>query len=531
MLDNIIQKYLSLDDLWDNNPLAYILINRSLKIIDSNEAARNLLEYPQAEFEEKPIEELFTRDDKTIDLISELFSKEDGPKVQVFEVQWKTAKGFVLFVRLNISLTSSGNNAVISVCDLTECKKREDKIQVLESLLDTIRSIQSASSKHKSRKKMLEQFCTYLITRRKYRAAWIAVFNSQHQVVEFSEAGLGAYPMEEIVRESNYPNCIRQIMGGTRILVSTNTIVDCPGCSLATIFGNTTCISVKLEFAGRILGMLNVHLMQDMGTDEEQDLLLSISKDLSLMVHSFEMEETRLEAQLELERAKKMKSDFIALASHQLRTPLTTIQEGINILLEEIAGSLSDEQMTFITALKRNTDRIKKVISSMLTLQKIETGMIIFNFKSLTVEELFIELEPLVSLRTMLDNTDIEYKVDDYEMPIYGDKEYLVTALKTILSRVFQNSEKPVISIGAVHDNGGVNIIFETDSCTLNWQDQVSYFQEPMLTYRLTHKSDELMIDMAICHQIIKHHRGRVTVLKRDDDGLTVRVSLPDKSD
>jgi two-component system, NtrC family, sensor histidine kinase KinB len=226
-----------------------------------------------------------------------------------------------------------------------------------------------------------------------------------------------------------------------------------------------------------------------------------------------------------------MKSDFIALASHQLRTPLTTIQEGINILLEEIAGSLSDEQMTFITALKRNTDRIKKVISSMLTLQKIETGMITFNFQSLTVEELFIELEPLVSLRTMLDNTDIEYKVDDYEMPIYGDKEYLVTALKTILSRVFQNSEKPVISIGAVHDNGGVNIVFETDSCTLNWQDQVSYFQEPMLTYRLTHKSDELMIDMAICHQIIKHHRGRVTVLKRDDDGLTVRVSLPDKSD
>lgn len=531
MLDELIKEQYSNDDLWDNNPLPYLLINRSLKVIDSNRAALSLLGFQQEDLEEKPLQEIFHLDDQSVASVSELFSEKDIQKNLTFDVKRKTAEGSYQAARLICSLTLDCQNVLVCCIDLTECQKREDKIQVLESLLDTIRSIQFASSKHKSRKKMLEQVCAYLVTRRHYRAAWIAVFDSQQKVVEFGESGLGAYPMEEIVRSTDYSKCILQIMQGTKFLVSTETITDCPGCTLASIFGNTTCISVNLEFAGRILGMLNVHLMKNMVNREEQDLLLSISKDLSLMVHSFELEETRLEAKIELEKAKKMKSDFIALASHQLRTPLTTIQEGINILLDEIAGGLSEEQITIITALKRNSDRIKKVISSMLTLQKIETGMISFNFQNLSIEELFIDFDPLVSKKTMVDDQEIEYKVEDRDLSAYGDKEFLATALNTILARVFQNADGSAIRISAQKNNGWIDIVFESENCTLNWQDQISYFQEPMLTYRLSHKSDELMIDMAICHQIIKHHNGTITVEKRDDNGLTVTVTLPERED
>jgi PAS domain S-box-containing protein len=515
-------------DIFESQLLPVLVIDRSLRIRAANEAACRFLGFSEDELDEKPLIELSNKKDETTKKVEILFNNAEKRDSLTMNAEWKTAKGIPLLLQLNVWLTHDKKGALIHIQDYSDCKKKEEQINFLEAVIDTIRNIQIASAKEKSRKKMLEYFCSYLQRRRKYRAVWIVVFDNEGKVAEFAESGLGIFPLEEIIRDGEFSNCIREAMKSKGIILTEDTLSQCGQCSLASIFGNTTCMTTRLELVERFYGVINVHLSSNIATKNEQDLLQSVSKDVSLVLHSYEVEEIRKEAEMEKEKAQKMKSDFIALASHQLRTPLTTLREGINILLDELAGELNEEQRNFIRALKRNSDRIDNVVSSILTLQKIETGLLTFNCRQLNIEEILYNLEPAVSRKTLLNDIQVNYLIGDKSLSIYCDKSMLITALQTLLTRVIQFTEEKEVLVSVKEENNGIQISFSSSKSKLSIQDQVSYFQQSTLSYRLSHKSDLMMIDMAICHEIIKHHNGSITIDEDNNQGMTIKVFIPE---
>ena len=76
----------------------------------------------------------------------------------------------------------------------------------------------------------------------------------------------------------------------------------------------------------------------------------------------------------EIERLSRIKDDFISVISHELRTPLTSVKESVSLVLEGIAGPLSEEQKKFLSISKNNIDRLTKLITDVLDLSKLEAG-------------------------------------------------------------------------------------------------------------------------------------------------------------
>lgn len=90
----------------------------------------------------------------------------------------------------------------------------------------------------------------------------------------------------------------------------------------------------------------------------------------------------------EVRQAEELKTDFISIASHELRNPLTSIKNALDILIEKSAGEINTEQAGFLNIAIRNVNRISKLVNEYLDLSKIELGTVAFQFRSLRLDEM-----------------------------------------------------------------------------------------------------------------------------------------------
>ena len=72
----------------------------------------------------------------------------------------------------------------------------------------------------------------------------------------------------------------------------------------------------------------------------------------------------------------RLKSDMVSTVSHELKTPLTSVQMAIHLLLEEVVGPLTPKQVELLLAARQDADRILTMINDLLDLTRIEQGRV-----------------------------------------------------------------------------------------------------------------------------------------------------------
>ena len=88
--------------------------------------------------------------------------------------------------------------------------------------------------------------------------------------------------------------------------------------------------------------------------------------------------------------AERLKSEFFALVSHELRTPLTSIIGYVELLIEEEASPLDDEQRRFLGVIERNARRLMRLVGDLLFVAQVEAG-------TLSLEQREVDLEAVVA--------------------------------------------------------------------------------------------------------------------------------------
>ncbi len=107
----------------------------------------------------------------------------------------------------------------------------------------------------------------------------------------------------------------------------------------------------------------------------------------------------------------RMKSEFISLASHQLRTPLSAIKTYTHMLFDGYIGELSKPQKKSLSTIIRATDRMNELISNLLNITRIESGTIAVTLKTIQLDGVAEEVIQELSLMASSKSIDLALRV------------------------------------------------------------------------------------------------------------------------
>lgn len=152
-------------------------------------------------------------------------------------------------------------------------------------------------------------------------------------------------------------------------------------------------ITVRNEF----IGVLTVMLGEDemMLTDHQKDLLermvgtTGIALDNAMLFDDLQATTTKLkEANDTLQKLDELKDEFVSLASHELRTPMTVIKSYLWSLEQGKSGELNEKQRLYVQRALTSTDRLINLVNDMLNVSRIESGRFTLDLKSTNMNEL-----------------------------------------------------------------------------------------------------------------------------------------------
>jgi signal transduction histidine kinase len=253
------------------------------------------------------------------------------------------------------------------------------------------------------------------------------------------------------------------------------------------------------------------------------------------MAESLERKIGELAEKKKVEEISELKSHFISMVSHDLKTPLASIKGAAENVLEELAGPVSDRQRTYLEMILKSSDNLQQMISNILDLSRIESGRM-----SLDIEVLDIKHEAehvLRFIQPLLDEKSLEARITVVakKTAIAADRTRLWQIINNVMANAIRYSPRggridilvedspdrdaalnPMLKVTIVDQGPGVA------------EDEQKRIFEPFYTPpsegTITHGAG---LGLPIVKQLVELHGGTVSMTNSAQGGASFAFTLP----
>ena len=230
----------------------------------------------------------------------------------------------------------------------------------------------------------------------------------------------------------------------------------------------------------------------------------------------------------EVERANRLKSEFLASMSHELRTPLNTILGFSELLSEQSPGALNEKQVRFVGHIQRDAQHLLELINDILDLSKIEADRLVLRVEAFAladaVAEVLSSIRPLAAVK----NLQLESEIDATLM-LEADR----LRFKQILYNLFSNAIKFTPFEGRVWVEAAVSgnhlqLVVGDTGIGIAPEDQEVIFESFRQASATTKGVREgTGLGLAITKRLVEHHGGKIWVESELGEGSRFFVELP----
>ncbi|MEA2715304.1 MAG: two-component system, OmpR family, sensor histidine kinase VicK [Candidatus Parcubacteria bacterium] len=225
----------------------------------------------------------------------------------------------------------------------------------------------------------------------------------------------------------------------------------------------------------------------------------------------------------------RTKTEFVSIASHQLRTPLSTMKWHSEILLAGDAGALSGPQREYVAEIYRSVERMIKLLSDLLSVSRIEMGMIRVELATIDVAQ--TTDEAIKDLAAPLNEKGI--KIATHYSPdvpkVRSDKRSLEIVIQNLLSNSIKYSPaKSVIELSIEKIGERVRIVIADQGCGIPADDQKKVFAKFFRAENARSiDTDGTGLGLYIVKSVLEHIDGTISFTSVENKGTTFYVSLP----
>lgn len=264
-------------------------------------------------------------------------------------------------------------------------------------------------------------------------------------------------------------------------------------------------------------------------TEEKIHLIELIAGHAAVIVENARIYDQIKKINAELDRLNKVKNDFVSMVSHELRTPLTAIKGFVHVVLEEEAGRINEQQKKFLGIVKQSINHLSMLISDLLDLSKIESGLIAIKLEKVNLRD--IVKKSIETSTVQIKEKGIKLKVDiDKNIPdVEGDVSRLFQVYNNLIFNAVKFSNvRGEIKI-VVKEKG--NYIFSaiTDNGIGIPQDEHKKIFEKFyqVDSSYTRTAGGTGLGLFIVKTIVELHGGKIWLESSPGEGSTFSFLLP----
>ena len=257
-------------------------------------------------------------------------------------------------------------------------------------------------------------------------------------------------------------------------------------------------------------------------------LIRSVSKEVEQR-EKLEKITIQLEAANErLRQLDEAKSEFLSIASHQLRTPLTSIKGLLSMLLEEFWGPLNEEQKKYLTQVYQSGERLLQLIEDLLNISRIEAGRLHFDFqpidlRALTEDEIK-ELSPQAEAKGLF----LKFDAPGQPLPkVNADSLKIRQVIQNLIDNSIKYTNKGGSTINLKQD--GKLIVFSISDTGIGMALGQHLFEKFERGAKATSQHTEGMgLGLFLANKIIEAHKGKIWAESEGENkGSKFSFSLP----
>ncbi|MBC2695661.1 MAG: HAMP domain-containing histidine kinase [Desulfobacteraceae bacterium] len=233
---------------------------------------------------------------------------------------------------------------------------------------------------------------------------------------------------------------------------------------------------------------------------------------------------------LRLMEEERMRSDFISMLSHEIRTPLTSIRESVNMIIEEVMGTINNRQRKFLEIASIEIGRICNLLNHLMQVSRLES-------RAIKIIALPIDISSFITgcihqLKPLADTKKISVEVQlAPDIPgMMGDPEHLQRVLTNLLNNAIKFSDpgsRVILRVVSNKNRTKLNFSVSDNGPGIPEEEQLLIFNKYYRAKGVRDHMDGVGLGLNISKNIIKFHKGTIWVKSTVGHGSTFGFTLP----
>jgi len=230
-----------------------------------------------------------------------------------------------------------------------------------------------------------------------------------------------------------------------------------------------------------------------------------------------------------LAEANRMKSEFVGIVSHQLRSPLSNLKWATELLMSGKLGKTEEKQTEYFKILKENSDRMGELIKDLLIVSRIETAKLPIKKVEFSLEDLVKELIKEFRPFAQASNVEIEFQAKRNLPKIFADPSQIRLVIENLSDNAIRYiNGKGVVEIKVERKEKNLYLEIRDTGVGIPEEEQKYIFQKFFRSENvLKYQTQGSGLGLYISRAIIEKSGGKIGFKSEENKGSTFWFTLP----